>query len=259
MILVGAFVVCTASLTSAVETCRELNSTTLLCEGSTADNLPRTVYNDIERIIFNDFHVPVLKKKHLENFPSLRFLNMKQTKLEKIEDDVFDELKFLSWVDFSMNNLTNIDPNIFAANPALTHLNVSGNPHLVVPKNSPFLNASSLKWLGMQSSGIEELYSDTFVTLSELRYLFLGDNRLSTIPFDLLKPLKNLYYLDLSGNPITSIALSASSLPPQVNLSPGMNLEPVPEDLEIDQSTDAPNYLMRTEKTAPAVVQVSTQ
>ncbi|KAK6643455.1 hypothetical protein RUM43_004960 [Polyplax serrata] len=177
----------------------------LTCLDSTAGDLPNAVSDEIEWLIFTRSNVPVLKKQHLANFPSLTDLHLKETNLEKIEDDAFSGSKALAWVDVSLNKLTTINPNLFDGCTAMYYLNVSGNPNLVIPKNEPFLNAPQLKWLLIQNSGVKELYSETFSKLTGLKFLSLSDNELSTIPSDLFKPMKHLTSLDLSRNHFKTI------------------------------------------------------
>lgn len=188
-----------------MDKCRPVKNTMLTCLDSTAGDLPKGVNNEIEWLIFTRSNVPVLNKNHLSNFPSLTDLHLKDAKLEKIEDDAFVNSNSLAWVDVSINKLTTIHPDLFKNCREMYYFNVSGNPNLIIPKNSPFLNAPQLKWLLMQNSGIKKLYSETFDKMPSLKFLSLSDNELSTIPSDLFKPLKHLTSLDLSRNNFKSI------------------------------------------------------
>lgn len=205
------------------EKCTILSDSAFICLNSTAGDLPEGVDEDIKRIIFTRSFVPVLEKKHLVNFPSLTDLYLKEAHLEKIEDDAFFDSKHLYWVDVSVNNLTTISPDIFASSPDVRYFNVSRNPYLVIPKNSPFLNAPHLKWIVMDGSGIKQLYSETFKGVPEVTTLSLSNNELTTIPGDLFKPMERLRTLDLSGNQFKSIRIDFSAVPNRLRLSMGNN------------------------------------
>lgn len=210
-VVASLLLVCCTGAHISNDKCRPVKETMLTCFDSTVGDLPKAVNKDIEWLIFTRSNVPVLKKKHLENFPSLTDLHLKEVNLEKIENDAFSSSKALSWVDASINQLTVISPDIFQNCPEIYYFNVSGNPNLVIPKNAPFLHARQLKWLSMQNSGIKELYSETFSRTTGLKFLSLSDNQLSSIPRDLLQPLKHLTSLDLSRNHFKSIDIDTSS------------------------------------------------
>ncbi|KAK7084557.1 Toll5bp [Halocaridina rubra] len=120
-----------------------------------------------------------LQEWHLENLPSLKFLELKE------------------------NGFTSVPANIFDGTPLLQHLVFAYNRMQTLPQTL-FSNLKNLTKLDLHSNELEVLPSDLFSPLGNLRNLSLWRNHLRRISPDLLASVPRLWSLELSHNKISS-------------------------------------------------------
>lgn len=202
------FIALASAKLTPINKCNVVQKTMLTCLQATGEDLPKISQPIIEWILFSKSNVPIVKKQYLKNFPGLTDFHAEKSGIETVEDDAFQNMASLNWVDISFNKIKRISPNLFQNCPNMYHFNVSGNTELVIPDNEPFLNAPQLKWLDLQQSNIERLSSFTFKNLPGLKYLSLAKNNIKILPDDVFKSLSNLNSLDLSGNKIRTVSVT---------------------------------------------------
>jgi Leucine-rich repeat (LRR) protein len=84
----------------------------------------------------------------------------------------------------SSNQLTNLDPNVFAKSPNLRKLCLNYN-NLSIPEDTSLLNQPALEELNLVGCNIEQLYESSFANLTGLLKLQLSKNPLDEVSVDL--------------------------------------------------------------------------
>lgn len=154
-----------------------------------------------------------------------RTFNNAKNHLNKIENcHVLRGLVNLETLDLSCNNLTYIEPELFAHLPNLDTLNLSSNklnssmvfahlPRLRVLNlgmnnmgeqlsNGMFSEFVNLEMLDLKFNKISEIRREAFKGLDKLKILKIGCNRIKKLPLDSFVDLKNLIRIDLASNSI---------------------------------------------------------
>ncbi|XP_066593349.1 insulin-like growth factor-binding protein complex acid labile subunit isoform X2 [Prorops nasuta] len=137
----------------------------------------------------------------------LRRLQMAHNKLKELNYDAFAGLTYLLDADFSSNEITRIDPEVFRDSPGLITLELQNNPLSEI--RGHFLNCRTLLYLDLNSCGIRNLNNRFFHNTTNLNKLDLSDNPLERIepgPFD---HLTNLEYLKLNRCNLTYVSSAA--------------------------------------------------
>ncbi|XP_065222753.1 protein toll-like [Planococcus citri] len=125
------------------------------------DHLPETVFNKI----------PTLVELQIINNPALKSL----------PSGIFEQLKQLTNLNLSENNLSSVDGNIFKSMPKLKELYLHNNKLVDLP-GSAFSNLTELTKLTLHTNKIQTLNDGTFDDLKQLQDLSLHENELLKVP-----------------------------------------------------------------------------
>ncbi|KAJ8258068.1 hypothetical protein GJAV_G00192810 [Gymnothorax javanicus] len=115
---------------------------------------------------------------------------------------------FTSYLDLSMNNISNLQPSAFRNLRYLTELRLSGNQLKEIPKQV-FTGLYKLKMLMLQNNQIERLPSEAPWDLPNLQSLHLDANLISEVPEQTFLGLHSLKHLWLDDNALTEIPVRA--------------------------------------------------
>ncbi|XP_062872183.1 leucine-rich repeat-containing G-protein coupled receptor 6 [Trichomycterus rosablanca] len=115
-----------------------------------------------------------------------------------------------SYLDLSMNNISEIPPNSFHNLPYLTELRLSGN-QLRHISGSAFNGLTALKVLMLQNNQLEKLDSEDPWELPNLLSLRLDANLIAEVPAQTFSGMRSLRHLWLDDNALTEIPVSALS------------------------------------------------
>lgn len=155
-----------------------------------------------------------LQRIDCDLFHDLRYLenlDLRENGIVSIKKKAFRELFGLRFLDLSYNNLTHIEPRMFFHTPNLAHLNLSNNHHIRIKKKT-FSYLNRLKSLNLADCSIEFLDEKTFRSLVSLEVLDLSMNPRMKIKRILFKELTNLKKLYLTSDSIFCTPVDFSNL-----------------------------------------------
>ncbi|XP_076874938.1 leucine-rich repeat-containing G-protein coupled receptor 6 [Brachyhypopomus gauderio] len=135
----------------------------------------------------------------------LLLVDCSELRLSAVPEDISP---FTSYLDLSMNNISEIQPNAFHNLPFLTELRLSGN-HLRHINGPALRGLSNLKVLMLQNNQLERLASEEPWELPNLLSLRLDANLLTEVPAQVFSGMRSLRHLWLDDNALTQIPVSA--------------------------------------------------
>ncbi|XP_067863514.1 leucine-rich repeat-containing G-protein coupled receptor 6 isoform X1 [Heptranchias perlo] len=113
-----------------------------------------------------------------------------------------------SYLDLSMNNINELQPNAFGDLHFLEELRLSGNHLAQIPMHA-FAGLYNLKVLMLQNNQLKRLPSEALWDLPNLQSLRLDANLISDIPQNSFEGLQSLRHLWLDDNALTQIPVRA--------------------------------------------------
>ncbi|XP_047216612.1 leucine-rich repeat-containing G-protein coupled receptor 6 [Girardinichthys multiradiatus] len=120
---------------------------------------------------------------------------------------------FTTYLDLSMNNISEIQPRTFHRLHLLSELRISGNQLRYISGNA-LEGLHNLRVLMLQNNQLERLPDDAPLDLPNLLSLRLDANLLSKVPAEALRGVRSLRHLWLDDNSLTEIPVMAlDSLP----------------------------------------------
>ncbi|XP_060095871.1 mimecan [Heteronotia binoei] len=137
--------------------------------------------------------VPVLPKE-------TGYLYARFNKIKKIKTSDFAEIPTLRRIDFTGNNIEEIEDGAFAKLILLEELSLAENRLLKLPVLPPKLTTFNANQNRIKSRGIK---ANVFKKLTNLSFLYLAHNALESVPLNLPESLRVLH---LQYNNITSIS-----------------------------------------------------
>lgn len=170
----------------------------------------------------------------------LRYLDLSNFCLEKLNDSAIVEMPLVAWVNISHNKLIYIHPNNFKgvekmfsldiSHNNLTDLNLDNNLNNLqaiylnsnrffsIPKI--FGNESKLQYLDISFNNISNVTDATFKNISQLKVLHMSNNQIEYFNNDFTNSLANLSELSLASNHIKEmINITFFKVLQSVNLS----------------------------------------
>ena len=178
--------------------------------------------------------IPALKSGDFDGISNLNSLQMIDSGLETLPEDIFDGLTALhSLFIIGNDDLGALPENIFDGLTGLTNLHVSGNEALSELPEGIFDGLTSLGFLHLAENSLTTLPEDIFDGLTGLQLLHLQNNQLTELPSGIFDGLGSLKYILLNGNSLRALPADVfeglSSLT-QLPLE-GNNLESLPDGL----------------------------
>ena len=186
------------------------------------------------RMVLSIQEIPVLKSGDFEGLSNLDDLQLIDSGLETLPEDVFDGLTSLTHLFIIENDdLEELPEDIFDGLTRLRNLHVSGNEALGELPEDIFDGLTSLGFLHLAENSLTELPEDIFDGLTGLQLLHLQNNQLTELPSGIFDGLGSLKYILLNGNSLRALPADVfeglSSLT-QLPLE-GNNLESLPDGL----------------------------
>ncbi|XP_048215406.1 leucine-rich repeat-containing G-protein coupled receptor 5 [Perognathus longimembris pacificus] len=115
---------------------------------------------------------------------------------------------FTSYLDLSMNNITQLLPNPLHSLRFLEELRLAGNALTYIPKGA-FTGLYSLKVLMLQNNQLRQVPTEALQNLRNLQSLRLDANHISYVPPSCFSGLHSLRHLWLDDNALTEIPVQA--------------------------------------------------
>ncbi|XP_069699364.1 leucine-rich repeat and transmembrane domain-containing protein 2-like isoform X2 [Periplaneta americana] len=191
---------CPSSACSCVASERD-NDVIVTCSEQQLMHVPDIVSSrPITSLDLSNNELTFLDNSSFSQYDSIKYLDLSQNEIEIIDHGTFHSMVQLEELDLSLNDLLILHPEIFSHNPLLEAVILSGNPHLYIPENSPFIVSSSILLLDVSSCKLTSLYPETFSLLPKLHILDLNSNNLRNFPLSILHNLTNVKVLDIGNN-----------------------------------------------------------
>uniref|UniRef100_A0A4X1W2T1 Leucine rich repeat containing G protein-coupled receptor 5 n=1 Tax=Sus scrofa TaxID=9823 RepID=A0A4X1W2T1_PIG len=115
---------------------------------------------------------------------------------------------FTSYLDLSMNNISQLPPNPLHSLRFLEELRLAGNALTYIPKGA-FAGLYSLKVLMLQNNHLRQVPTEALQNLRSLQSLRLDANHISYVPPSCFSGLHSLRHLWLDDNALTEIPVQA--------------------------------------------------
>uniref|UniRef100_A0A452QCI4 Leucine rich repeat containing G protein-coupled receptor 5 n=1 Tax=Ursus americanus TaxID=9643 RepID=A0A452QCI4_URSAM len=115
---------------------------------------------------------------------------------------------FTSYLDLSMNNISQLPPNPLYSLRFLEELRLAGNALTYIPKGA-FAGLYSLKVLMLQNNHLRQVPTEALQNLRSLQSLRLDANHISYVPPSCFSGLHSLRHLWLDDNALTEIPVQA--------------------------------------------------
>uniref|UniRef100_A0A8C6R6F2 Leucine rich repeat containing G protein coupled receptor 5 n=1 Tax=Nannospalax galili TaxID=1026970 RepID=A0A8C6R6F2_NANGA len=115
---------------------------------------------------------------------------------------------FTSYLDLSMNNISQLPPSLLHSLRFLEELRLAGNALTHIPKGA-FTGLYSLKVLMLQNNQLRQVPTEALQNLRSLQSLRLDANHISYVPPSCFSGLHSLRHLWLDDNALTEIPVQA--------------------------------------------------
>ena len=146
-------------------------------------------------------YIKKIEKKLFDKFPMLQTLSLCDKILEKIDSDVFSNVRHLISLDLSNNSIRYLNEMHFSGLDKLKYLNLSAN-QLESIEGNVFSSLKELTVLDLSDNYIHRLNANSFASLTNLLSLNIKDNFLKTFDLKILDYIGKIEQIDLSGNMI---------------------------------------------------------
>lgn len=144
-----------------------------------------------------------LLPKGFRTFKNIKYLNLSNTTVTTIPDDVFKGLHYILTIDLSYNKIKRLNGGVFKELNTLQTLLLRGNPLLLTKYD--IIVSKSLRKLDMGYCGLSNIPMGTFAQVVSLTALFLDGNDLHTIGHHTVP--SRLSYLNLANNHIVNVPI----------------------------------------------------
>ena len=132
---------------------------------------------------------------------NLRIISLRNCGIEYVDDNAFRDLKIMTSLDLSENNITKIFPKTFDGNDNLKTVRLSHN-QIAALDYYQFPPLSSLKSVDLSHCRIASVDKTAFKNLgSSVETVNLDNNLLTTMREEVFVTLTNLKALSLHSNP----------------------------------------------------------
>lgn len=148
-----------------------------------------------------------------DDFTNLRYITrlfLSHNELRTIPPNVFQYTNSLEIIDLSNNVITTIEDFAFNGLENLQRVHLINNSITDLDRDT-FAGANNLKWLDLARNKIDSIEDGTF-KLPNLQYLFLSHNRIHRLSNSLFSGASNLMMIHLENNSLTRIGRAFTGL-----------------------------------------------
>ncbi|KAJ8717440.1 hypothetical protein PYW08_005839 [Mythimna loreyi] len=146
---------------------------------------------------------------------NLQYLNIENNRLSGvIEKNVFSPAKYLRFLDLSNFNITKIDDTAFVDLPVMARLNLSYNNIETIEPNN-FRGLDNMYSLDLSNNNLTDLTFNKSIWTNNLKALYLNNNKLKNM-LKLFVNICRVSYLDISNNDIDSPIIFGANIFPNL-------------------------------------------
>lgn len=173
--------------------------------GFPPDGSPFLVVKSLTKLQCIKCGVDKIFNRSLQDLPKIERINLTNNRITDIERLAFRENSELQLIDLKHNELERLPNELVEELRKLEQLDLSFNRKLNVDGDQPFLYSSTLKKLKCEGCGFTVIYEQTFAKLPKLRELDLRGNFIVFIHSNAFRPMSNLAKLWLQNNQLVSV------------------------------------------------------
>ena len=173
------------------------------CSRSGFKSIPSTLSPDIQALVMDQNPLRKLDKDAFKSagLLNIRTLSLRQCDIYAVDENAFRDLKIMTHLDLSLNNITKISPKTFDGNENLKTMTLSHNP-ITSLSHYQFPPLSSLKTVDLSHCHLDDIDRTAFKNLGgSVDTVLLNDNRLTYLREEVFVPLVNLKKITLHNNP----------------------------------------------------------
>jgi hypothetical protein len=173
------------------------------CSNQRFDRIPTTLSPTIQALVLDGNPLRSLGKDAFKTagLLNVQTLSLRGCAIEEVDPNAFRDLKIMTHLDLSSNNMTKIDPQTFDGNEGLKTLKLSNNPIFAL-KPYQFPPLSSLKTIDLSHCRLKVIERTSFKNLgASVESVMLNNNELAFIREEVFIPLINLKSITLHTNP----------------------------------------------------------
>ncbi|KAK7605343.1 hypothetical protein V9T40_007201 [Parthenolecanium corni] len=156
--------------------------------------------HNLEILVLKACAIYSIENDAFDKLENLRFVDLSSNGIATLAPGVFTKLLHLSEINLSENNITNVSTHWFAESAPIRVLNLTANPIKHLEANV-FDRLNSLEELRLDQCELHLIDSHAFDGLFKLHTLNLSHNQLTTITADSITWLRELHTLELNANP----------------------------------------------------------
>lgn len=198
LLLFNLWLILCATASPTREQCED-TGTELSCSEQRLHKVPKvSLQNKIELLDLSQNDLDELYKVDFNEYIYLVTLYLNDNSISYIEDDTFENLRELDFIDLSRNLLEEIPDDIIVNNEKLTILDLSEN---LFQAQTPTLTSKSLEVLDLSQCKLTQFSNDSIVNLPNLRLLYLNSNNLMTLDHRMFSIPTLFYYVQIEFNP----------------------------------------------------------
>lgn len=191
------------------------NVTVLYLRNNNITVVPTNIFGNQSQMRKLDISMNKIKIIEQYSLPlkNLQYLNIVGNCLSDIiKKNVFSPAKYLRFLDLSNFNITKIDDSAFVDLPVLARLNLSNN-HIEAIEPNNFKGVDNMYSLDLSHNNLTHLSFNKSILTNNLKALYLNNNKLRNISKPFVNKCK-LIYLDISNGDVSDLtALSADIFP----------------------------------------------
>ncbi|XP_063223177.1 nephrocan-like [Bacillus rossius redtenbacheri] len=172
------------------------------CSGANLTAIPRLEGSEnIITLIASGNSIASLGERSFLGYENVELIDLQRNMIERIDGNTFRLLQSLKHVYLSGNKLKYMSKDLFSNCSSMRKLDVSHNNFSGVKRDYPFLASSTLTWLDLSQSKLENLPAKFFSDMQQLEYIYLNKNNLTSLNKLAFEPLRNLKLVFLDENP----------------------------------------------------------
>lgn len=191
------------------------NLTELYLNGNNITEVPKHIFENqsqLKKLDLSMNRIQIIEQYSL-SLINLQYLNIEGNLLAGIiQKNVFSPARYLRFLDLSNFSITKIDESAFIDLPVLARLNLSNN-HIETMDPNNFKGVDNMYSLDLSHNNLTQLSFNKSILTNNLKALYLNNNKLTNISI-LFVNICKLLYLDVSNNNLSDLkAIGADIFP----------------------------------------------
>lgn len=169
--------------------------------------IPLTIIHPLTKLqVFDasNLGLKIVQQELFSKSPNLKSIILKSNKIQDLPEGTFTNLRNLTTVDLSFNNILTIRPGAFINSMNIRQLFLKGN-QLSAFKGEIFNTGTGLEELDISDNQLSYLFPTSFRIHPRLKRLVVSNNKFNFFPAAIIQSLQFLEHVDLSNNQLKTV------------------------------------------------------